>query len=161
MAYEEKYMEMAAETAKKGIENGCGGPFGCVIVRKSDGKVIANTHNTVVMTNDPTAHGEVNAIREACRNIESFVLDDCELYTTSEPCPMCMGAIMWARIPKVYTAMSINDAAEIGFDDKPFYKEMVRYAKNKKDKFVSVEFIKNKKCEEIFEEYKNMDHTKY
>ncbi|MDO4187371.1 MAG: nucleoside deaminase [Lachnospiraceae bacterium] len=161
MAYEEKYMNMAAQTAKKGIESGCGGPFGCVIVRKSDKKVIANAHNTVVKTNDPTAHGEVNAIREACKNINSFVLDDCELYTTSEPCPMCMAAIMWARISTVYSAMSIEDAAKIGFDDKPFYEDIVNYAKSKKSKLVSTEFVKNSECEKIFEEYNNMERVHY
>lgn len=160
-AYNKKYMDMAAKTAKKGIESGCGGPFGCVIVRRSDGKILANTHNTVVRTNDPTAHGEMNAIREACSNIGSFVLDDCELYTTSEPCPMCMGAIMWARIPTVYSAMKIEDAAKIGFDDKPFYKEMVKYVKSKKDKFVNVEFIENEECKKVFNEYANIEHVHY
>lgn len=161
MSYDSKYMKMAAATAKRGIEAGCGGPFGCVIVRKSDGKIMADTHNTVVKDNDPTAHGEVNAIRVAAKNKQDFDLSDCELYTTSEPCPMCMGAIMWARIPKVYSAMNIKDAADIGFDDEPFYTEMVNYTKGENNAFVDVEFVAEEDCKTLFAEYKNMEHTKY
>ena len=161
MAYEEKYMKMAIDIARDGIRKGCGGPFGCVIVRKTDGKVLAKTHNTVVSTKDPTAHGEVNAIREACRNIQDFRLDDCEMYTSSEPCPMCMGAIMWARIPVVYSAQRIEDAADIGFDDEPFYAGMEEYGSNKKNAFVEVRFVDSEDGRALFEEYKNMEHVKY
>ena len=96
----DKFMKIAISEARKGISAGHGGPFGCVIVK--DGKIVGKGHNEVVKRNDPTCHGEVMAIRDACKNIGSFDLSGCDLYTTAEPCPMCAGAIMWANIKKVW-----------------------------------------------------------
>jgi tRNA(Arg) A34 adenosine deaminase TadA len=101
-----------------------GGPFGCVIVK--DGKVIARASNSVTRQCDPTAHAEVVAIRKACRKLKTFQLDDCELYCSCEPCPMCLSAIYWARPSKVYYAATRTDAAFAGFDDDLIYHEMLR-----------------------------------
>ena len=101
-----------------------GGPFGAVIVR--DGEIIAEGHNKVTSSNDPTAHAEVVAIREACRKLESFSLEGCEIYTSCEPCPMCLSAIYWARLERIYYANTREDAAKVGFDDDLLYGEMAR-----------------------------------
>ena len=115
-------MLRAIELAKQGMLAGNGGPFGCVIVK--DGEVIGQGSNMVLKTKDPTAHAEVVAIREACKNLDNFQLDGCEIYTSCEPCPMCLGAIFWARPAKVYYACSKEDAAEAGFDDHFIYQEI-------------------------------------
>ena len=99
-----------------------GGPFGAVVVRK--GKIVARGWNRVTCDNDPTAHAEVSAIREACKKLKTFQLDDCELYTSCEPCPMCLAAIYWARLQKVYYANTRKDAAAIEFDDDFIYREV-------------------------------------
>ena len=106
-----KYMNMAIKEARKGINAGHGGPFGAVIVK--DGIVISKGHNTVLKDNDPTCHGEMQAIRKACKKLHTFDLSGCEIYTTGEPCPMCMAAIYWARPKAVYFANTIRDAAKI------------------------------------------------
>lgn len=116
------FMEQATETAIKGMLNDEGGPFGCIIIK--DGKIIGKGNNKVTSLNDPTAHAEVVAIREACKTLNSFQLDDCVLYTSCEPCPMCLGAIYWARPKKVYYGCDKDDAANIGFDDSFIYKEL-------------------------------------
>lgn len=116
-------MKKAFTEALEGMERGDGGPFGAVIVR--EGEIIASGHNEVLKTNDPTAHAEITAIRRASETLGTFDLSDCILYTSCYPCPMCMGAIFWARIPTVYYASSMDDAAEGGFDDRIFY-EMIR-----------------------------------
>lgn len=116
-------MEEAFKEARKGMEIGDGGPFGATVV--CEGKIIASGHNEVLLTNDPTAHAEITAIRKASNVLGRFDLSDCILYTTCYPCPMCMSAIFWARIPTVYYASSMDDAAEGGFDDHLFY-EMIR-----------------------------------
>lgn len=103
---------------------GNGGPFGAVVVRK--GRIVGRGFNLVTSTNDPTAHAEVVAIREACRKLKTFKLDDCELYTSCEPCPMCLSAIYWARLRRVYFANTRKDAARIEFDDDFLYREVVR-----------------------------------
>jgi guanine deaminase len=113
------FMHEAIRLADEGMRSGRGGPFGCVVVRQ--GKIIARGSNRVTSTNDPTAHAEVTAIREACRELKTFQLSDCELYTSCEPCPMCLAAIYWARIPQVYYANTRADAAAIGFDDDFIY----------------------------------------
>ena len=113
------------EAIKLSIEKmraGIGGPFGAVIVK--DGEIIARGFNKVTSTNDPTAHAEVVAIREACEKLGTFQLDDCELYTSCEPCPMCLGAIYWARPKKVYNGNTKADAADIDFDDQFIYDEL-------------------------------------
>jgi guanine deaminase len=120
-----KYNEFMAEAirqAGKNIEIGNGGPFGAVVVK--DGKILASAANRVTSTNDPTAHAEVVAIREACKVLDTFDLSGCELYASCEPCPMCLGAVMWARIEKLYFAANRNDAAKAGFDDELFYTEL-------------------------------------
>src|SRR3954467_3464369 len=119
---DEFFMREAIRLAEEGMRSNRGGPFGCVIVRQ--GKVVARGNNRVTSTNDPTAHAEVTAIREACRELGTFQLVDCELYTSCEPCPMCLAAIYWARIPTVYYANTRADAAAIGFDDDFIYRQM-------------------------------------
>lgn len=118
----EEIMQRAIELSIKGSSEGKGGPFGAVIVK--DGVIVGEGHNQVTSTNDPTAHAEVVAIREACKNLGTFQLSDCELYTSCEPCPMCLGAIYWARPARVYYANTREDAANIGFDDAFIYDEI-------------------------------------
>ncbi len=118
----EKFINEAIQEALKGIQANHGGPFGCVIVK--DGEIIGRGHNRVTSTNDPSAHAEVVAIREACTVLNTFQLKGCELYTSCEPCPMCLGAIYWARPDKVYYASTKDDAAAIGFDDAFIYIEI-------------------------------------
>lgn len=113
------WIQIACDEAVLGMMNNEGGPFGAIIMR--DDIIIASAHNEVLKSNDPTAHAEINAIRKASHVLGKFDLSDCVLYTTCYPCPMCMGAIFWARIPTVYYASSMDDAAEGGFDDRRFY----------------------------------------
>lgn len=120
--YDKKHMEEAIRLAVDNVKNGTGGPFGAVIVK--DGKIIAACGNSVTPDNDPTAHAEVNAIREACRKLGTYQLEGCEIYASCEPCPMCLGAIYWARPAKVYYASTKEDAAVAGFDDSFIYKEI-------------------------------------
>jgi guanine deaminase len=119
---EETFMRAAIAEADAGLRANRGGPFGCVIVRR--GEIVARGNNRVTSTNDPTAHAEVTAIREACRTLNTFSLDDCELYTSCEPCPMCLAAIYWARIPRIFYGNTRADAAIIGFDDDVIYREI-------------------------------------
>jgi tRNA(Arg) A34 adenosine deaminase TadA len=121
-ANEMRFMKMALELATKNVTSGAGGPFGTVIVRGEE--VIAQAANRVTVDNDPTAHAEVLAIREACRKLGNFQLPGCVLYTSCEPCPMCLGAIYWARVDRVYFANTQREAAEAGFDDSFIYKEI-------------------------------------
>jgi guanine deaminase len=116
------FMEMAIDLAMKNVETGAGGPFGAVVVK--DGKVIATAANSVTANNDPTAHAEVMAIRKACQVLGSFQLDGCEIYTSCEPCPMCLGAFYWARPAAVYYANTRAHAANAGFDDAFIYDEI-------------------------------------
>jgi len=116
------FMARAIQLSIEGVYSGRGGPFGAVIVR--DGKVVAEGVNQVTSTHDPTAHAEILAIRQACEKLGVFELKDCELYTSCEPCPMCLGAIYWARISRIYFANTHEDAAKIGFDDSFLYSEL-------------------------------------
>lgn len=116
------FMREAIRLSIEKMEAGFGGPFGCVVVRK--GEIIARGYNNVLATNDPTAHAEVDAIRKACAALGTFQLTDCDIYTSCEPCPMCLGAIYWARPRKVYFANTRSDASAIGFDDKFIYEEL-------------------------------------
>ncbi|HVU24752.1 MAG TPA: nucleoside deaminase [Opitutus sp.] len=118
----EAYMREAIHLAEQGMRSGRGGPFGCVVVR--NGEIVGRGHNRVTSTNDPTAHAEVVAIRDACATLETFQLADCELYTSCEPCPMCLSAIYWARIPQVFYGNTRGDAAAIGFDDDFIYQQV-------------------------------------
>lgn len=119
---QEQFMLRAIELANNGMNSNDGGPFGCVIVK--NGEIIGEGNNNVTGSNDPTAHAEIVAIRNACKNLNSFQLDDCEIYTSCEPCPMCLGAIYWARPSTVFYACTREDAASIGFDDDFIYKEL-------------------------------------
>lgn len=123
------FMMRAIELSRKNIEHG-GGPFGAVIVK--DGKIIGEGYNKVTATNDPTAHAEVEAIREACKNISHFDLNGAEIYTSCEPCPMCLSAIYWARLSKIYFANTKKDAAAIEFDDDFIYSEIPKQANDRK-----------------------------
>jgi len=116
------YMREAVQLAEQGMRSGRGGPFGCVVVRR--GEIVGRGSNRVTSTNDPTAHAEVVAIRDACTALQAFQLTDCELYTSCEPCPMCLSAIYWARIPQVYYGNTRADAAAIGFDDEFIYQQV-------------------------------------
>ena len=136
-----KFMKIAFEEARTGIREGHGGPFGCVIVK--EGKVVGRGHNEVLKEKDPTCHGEVMAIRNACKELETHDLVDCELYTTAEPCPMCRGAIMWANITKVYYGCNISDTDKIGFRDQEFYNAPQDIS----------EELDRKECLELFKEY--------
>jgi guanine deaminase len=118
----ETHMREAIKLAEEGMAAGHGGPFGCVIVRA--GKIVGSGNNRVTSTNDPTAHAEVTAIRDACARLKTFQLTDCELYTSCEPCPMCLSAIYWARIPQIWFANTRQDAADIGFDDDFIYRQI-------------------------------------
>ncbi|MBC7423039.1 MAG: nucleoside deaminase [Ferruginibacter sp.] len=122
MTREEKFMQQAILLSQQGMLNNEGGPFGCVIV-KGD-KIVGQGNNKVICNNDPTAHAEITAIRDACKNLGTFQLNDCEIYTSCEPCPMCLGAIYWARPKIIYYANNREDAAAIGFDDNMIYEEM-------------------------------------
>jgi guanine deaminase len=118
----QKLMREAIRISVAKMRENCGGPFGAVIVRK--GKVVGRGWNQVTSTNDPTAHAEITAIRDACKRLKTFVLDDCVLYTSCEPCPMCLAAIYWARLKKVYYGNTRADAAAIEFDDDLIYREV-------------------------------------
>ena len=119
---DEHFMMRAIELARSGMESGAGGPFGCVVVK--NGEIVGEGNNCVTSTNDPTAHAEVVAIRNACANLGSFQLDGCSVYTSCEPCPMCLGAIYWSRPAAIFYAGTRDDAAAAGFDDEHFYSEM-------------------------------------
>jgi tRNA(Arg) A34 adenosine deaminase TadA len=151
------YMNEAIQLSLQNIKNGSGGPFAAIVVK--GGKVIARGTNLVTSTNDPTAHAEVVAIREACRVLKTFQLTDCELYTTCEPCPMCIGAIYWARPAKVYYANTREDAAQIGFDDAFIYEELTRAISGRKIPMVQ---IMRAEARAVFEEWqKKSDRIRY
>ncbi len=122
MSGNEAFMQQAVELATENVTSGRGGPFGAVVVK--DGKVIATGVNLVTASNDPTAHAEVTAIRNACQSLGTFQLEGCEVYTSCEPCPMCLAAIYWARCRAIYYGNSAGDAAKVGFDDAFLYGEM-------------------------------------
>ena len=152
-----KFMQRAIELSKLGMQDGKGGPFGCVVVK--DGKIVGEGHNQVTSTNDPTAHAEVVAIRNACINLNTFQLEDCEIYTSCEPCPMCLGAIYWARPTKIYYANTREDAANIGFDDSFIYEEIPMDIKDRK---IPMVHLGRKEAIVAFEEWKNKtDKTEY
>ena len=145
------FMNEAIKEAKKGIENNEGGPFGAVIVKNN--KIIGRGHNRVILNNDPTAHAEIEAIKDASKNINNFDLSGCEMYVTAKPCIMCFGAIHWARIDKVYYGADEKDAQKIGFDDFKFY-QIIKGEIPDNIKFIQ---IQKDKCLEVFEEWYNKD----
>lgn len=126
----EKFMRIAIRLSNQNVKKALGGPFGAVIVK--NGKIIAKSANKVALTQDPTAHAEVSAIRMACKKTGSFDLSGCVLYASCEPCPMCLGAIYWARIDRIYYANTKADAADIGFDDQFIYDEIALPFKNRR-----------------------------
>lgn len=150
-----KYMKMAIEEAREGISKQHGGPFGSVIVK--DGEVVGRGHNRVLKNNDPTCHGEVAAIRDACYNLDTYDLTGCELYTTGEPCHMCLCACMWANIDKVYYGCTIEDNGRIGFRDDKF--NGIFSGRDKLGDYLVEE--DRKKCLELFDEYVAMQHKIY
>lgn len=142
------FMKMAIALSLSGMESGKGGPFGCVIVK--DGKVIGLGSNSVLETNDPTAHAEIIAIRDACKNLGDFQLHGCEVYTSCEPCPMCLGAIYWARPDKVFYANTKKDAAKAGFDDHFIYQELELPLQSRKIPFAQ---IMQDEAQQVFKEW--------
>ncbi len=116
------FMARAIQLSIDNVLSARGGPFGAVIVK--DGQIVAEAANQVTSTNDPTAHAEVVAIREACKRLRAFDLQGCEIYTSCEPCPMCLGAIYWARLDRIYFANDASDASQVGFDDSLIYREL-------------------------------------
>ena len=130
------YMRRAIALAEEGMDKGAGGPFGAIVVK--DGKIIAEGYNKVTSTNDPTAHAEVTAIRMACEALKSFQLDGCVIYTSCEPCPMCLGAIYWARPDKVFYGANREDAAAIDFDDQFIYDEIAKDMSDRQIPFFKV-----------------------
>ncbi|MDY2892809.1 MAG: nucleoside deaminase [Candidatus Faecisoma sp.] len=143
-------MELGIEEARKTMNEGFGGPFGAVIV-DSNNNVIAVASNTVLKDNDPTAHAEINAIRKACKKLNTHDLTGYKIYATGYPCPMCLSAIIWSNIKEVYYGTDLNDAEKIGFRDQKIYDFI-----NKKDlTLLNVEQIKHDKCLKLFLEYNN------
>jgi guanine deaminase len=120
--FSSQFMERAIALAREGVGENAGGPFGSVVVK--DGRIVGEGSNRVTSTNDPTAHAEIVAIRKACANLNTFQLDGCVIYASCEPCPMCLGAIYWARAEMIYIACTRDDAAEAGFDDEFIYEEI-------------------------------------
>jgi len=150
-------MSVAIKTAMSGIEANEGGPFGACIVK--NGKVIAFAHNTVLKDKDPTCHAEMNAIRLASKALGTHVLAECDIYTTAEPCPMCLAAIYWARIKKIYIAASKEVAAHYGFDDAFFYEEMKKATEHRH--IPCEEGISAKESEAVFEKWKALGRELY
>ena len=150
-------MKIAIAEAEKGLAMGDGGPFGAVIIQ--NGKVIARAHNEVLKNNDPTCHAEIQAIRVAAKKLNRFSLHDCEIYSSCEPCPMCLAAICWARIPKLYFGATRTDAAKIGFDDEIIYNEIRGEAAGGRVKKIQ---IAREECLQPFKKWEKMkDKTKY
>ena len=150
-----KFMELAVQEAKKGIKKGHGGPFGCVVVK--DNQVISKAHNQVLEDNDPTSHGEINAIQKACKKLKTFDLTGCELYTTAEPCPMCLCACLWANVNKVFYGCTIEDTENIGFRDNKFDN---LFGKRKRMKGFLIRKDRTS-CLKLFEDYSNIKHKLY
>ena len=148
-----EYMKVAKELAEENLTINAGGPFGACVVK--DGEIIGRGSNKVISENDPTAHAEINAIREACKNIGSYDLSGCELYTSCYPCPMCLSAIIWANIKKVYYGNTKEDAAEIGFRDEFIY-EYIKNGNSNAD-VLALESMDREETIKAFEEYKAKD----
>tara|TARA_B110000014_G_C19682785_1_gene358027 strand:+ start:77 stop:541 length:465 start_codon:yes stop_codon:yes gene_type:complete len=151
-----KFMERAIELSIESVNIG-GGPFGCVIVK--DDKIVAEGSNEVTLINDPTAHGEIVAIRQACKNFNNFDLNGCELYSTCEPCPMCLSAIYWAHIDKIYYANTRDDAQKIDFDDSLIYSEFKKNINKRKISMIQMMRDEALKAFELWD--KKKDKVKY
>ncbi len=149
---ENQFINKAIQISLASIQKG-GGPFGACIVR--DNEVISLEHNTVTIDNDPTAHAEINAIRTAAKKLGKFDLSDCEIYSSTEPCPMCLSAIYWAKIPTVFFATTRKDAEEIGFSDNWIYQEIPKPIDERKIKMIQLD---KSKSLEVFEVWKNFEN---
>ena len=149
-------MRKAIEESKNNLKNNYkkGGPFGAVIVK--NGKIISSAHNTVIEKHDATAHAEVNAIRKACRKLKNHDLSDCILYTSAEPCPMCLSAIIWANIKTVYYANTKKDADEIGFRDDMIYE----YIKGNNQDIIKLHHVENEEALNVFKKFKKLEDKK-
>lgn len=148
------YMKTAVAEAREGIHSGHGGPFGAVVVK--DGRIVGRGHNRVLADHDPTCHGEMMAIRDACRNLGTHDLSGCAIYTTAAPCPMCKGAILWANIAEVFYGCTVADTDEIGFRDEVFYRNWNRQTGDDYGEECGREL-----CQELFEEYQQLNHQLY
>lgn len=151
-----EYMKIAKEIAENGMNHDEGGPFGAIITDK-EGNIIAKGNNQVLKNNDPTAHAEVVAIRNACSKLNTYDLSEYILYTSCEPCPMCLSAIIWSNIKEVYYACRKNDAAGIGFRDDMIYE----YLKGNNTDLINLKQIDRDECIELFEKYKKQGKTIY
>jgi len=144
---------MAIDLSREGMEAGKGGPFGCIIIK--DGQVVGKGCNSVSSTNDPTAHAEIVAIKDACKNLGTFQLQGCEIYTSCEPCPMCLGAIYWARPDRVFYANDRKDAAAAGFDDDFIYRELNVSPENRKIPMLKFQL---EEASQVFKEWEDLDN---
>lgn len=148
-----EFMDVAIDLSDDNFDKGYGGPFGACVVK--DGKIIGKGINKVIKDNDPTGHAEIVAIRDACKNIKSYDLTDCEIYTSCYPCPMCLSAIIWSNIKKVYYGNTKEDAADIGFRDEYIYEFLEKLSDNKTDKKVlNLKSLDRKDAIKVFERYK-------
>lgn len=153
----EKFMRHAIALGRRGMEAGNGGPFGAIIVK--DGKIIGEGWNRVLSSNDPTAHGEITAIRDACKNIESYDLHGCELYTSGEPCPMCLSAIYWARLDRIFYGFKIQAAATASFDDELIFRELSKPTGDRK--IPSFQVLENEALQVLSDYMANPDRIIY
>ena len=152
---ERKFLERAIELSRQGMQGGKGGPFGCIVVQGDE--IVGEGSNQVTSSNDPTAHAEVVAIRAACKTLGTYQLTDCEIYTSCEPCPMCLGAIYWARPKRVIYANTREEAAAIEFDDDFIYNEINAKMSDRKIPFIH---FPHPKAKEVFDVWKNWDGKK-
>ena len=152
----DSYMKLAKEQAEYGLAHNEGGPFGAVIT-DSEGNIISVANNQVLKNNDPTAHAEIQAIREACRKLKTYDLSKCILYTSCEPCPMCLSAIIWANIKEVYYACTRKDAGSIGFRDDMIYE----YLEGKNGNLINLKQIDREDCKSLFKTYEEKEKTIY
>jgi len=153
----EKFMRYAIELGRKGMQAGDGGPFGAIIVK--NGEIIGEGWNRVLSSNDPTAHGEVVAIREACKKINTYDLSGCELYTSGEPCPMCLSAAYWSRLERVFYGFTIQHAAQVLFDDELIFKELKKPLEQRK--IPEIQLLENEALEVLRIYAANPDRIKY
>lgn len=149
-----RLIHVAINEARRGMQNNHGGPFGAVIVK--DGEIISTAHNEVLSSKDPTAHAEILAIRRASQELKQFDLSDCEIYTTSQPCPMCLAAICWARIKRVHYGTTTEEVSSIGFDDSNIY----RILKGEQPAEMEIVTIEREACLELLKEWENKKDKK-
>lgn len=157
MVFAINYMKEAINEAAKNLVTGDGGPFGAVVVK--DGKIIGKGHNEVIKNNDPTCHGEMQAIRDACKNLKTYDLSGCELYTSAFPCPMCLSAIIWANIKTVYYGNTLQDAEDIGFRDSFIYKFVE--GKCSDAEIMQLKQMDREEALKVFKEYKKNNQKIY